>query len=485
MVTAAAGAVVLAGVITVSFGLGGAGKEAAAAGMTPAQTKERLTAEFSDFFEPLVEPRGVTEITLTASASTVELMDGVQTEVWSYNGTVPGPQIRVPFGNMLRINFENQLPQETTIHFHGIRVPNAFDGVPGVTQPPVPPGGTFTYEFTPKDSGTYWYHPHVNASEQVERGLYGTIVVEDPAVGPRYTDDMVWVIDDWLLTEAGQVYSRFVTQRDLAHDGRWGNVVTVNGKQRPKFTVQPGARVRVRLVNSSNGRVYRLYFAGLTATAIAVDGLYVRDPFPTYGFDLAPGNRLDVDITIPADAAPGREYPLQDHFGRGIGELGTIVVAGEAVPTPQFDYPSNDSVPEWAGAAGLSPDVQVLQNAQRATHAGRGPHGHGPHNIEWTLNGKTYSDYDPITLTYNTFNKVRYINQSARLHPMHLHGQFFKVLSRNGTPVDEGFFRDTVLIYGREEIEIGIVPVDRGRWAHHCHILEHADAGMMGIVDVL
>jgi FtsP/CotA-like multicopper oxidase with cupredoxin domain len=104
-------------------------------------------------------------------------------KVWAYNGQVPGPVLRVRLGETLRVHFTNNLPEETTIHWHGVRLPNAMDGVPGVTQPPVPPAGEFVYEFTPKDAGTFWFHPHVRASEQVERGLYGVLVVEDASPG--------------------------------------------------------------------------------------------------------------------------------------------------------------------------------------------------------------------------------------------------------------------------------------------------------------
>src|SRR5207249_6543867 len=171
-----------------------------------------------------------------------------------------------------------------------------MDGVPGVTQPAVQPGETFVYEFTPKDAGTFWFHPHVRASEQVERGLFGVLVVED--VEPRpYSQDVMWVLDDWLLTSEGEIFPQFNTRHDLAHDGRWGNVVTVNGRTREQLFVKAGERIRLRLLNVANGRVFRPDLSGLDAKVIAVDGMYAARPVDPVGFELAPGNRRSEEHT--------------------------------------------------------------------------------------------------------------------------------------------------------------------------------------------
>ena len=206
---------------------------------------------------------------ITAAPTQLPLLDGGTLEVWAYNGMVPGPTLRVKLGETLRVQFTNKLPQETTIHWHGVRVPNAMDGVPHATQPPVQPGGTFTYEFTPKDAGTFWFHPHVRSSEQVERGLYGLLIVEDRDP-PPYTRDLAWVLDDWLLTPERQVFPQFNTPHDLAHDGRWGNVLTVNGRTDTSLTVASGERFRLRLLNASNGRMYAPELPGLDAKIMSV-----------------------------------------------------------------------------------------------------------------------------------------------------------------------------------------------------------------------
>lgn len=429
-----------------------------------------LRDEFGQSYKNDVDKTGkIKEVEITASETEAEIVDGVKTKVWTYNGTVPGPEIRINLGDTLRVVFTNNLPQETTIHWHGVRVPNAMDGVPGVTQDPIKPGDTFTYEFTPKDAGTFWFHPHVRGSEQVERGLFGTLIVEDE-VSKKYSKDVVWVIDDWRMTKEFQVDPNFVTGHDLAHDGRWGNIITVNGSQNEVLEVQPGDRIRLRLVNSSNGRVYKPAWGNLDAKIIAVDGMYVKEPISAGTFKLAPGNRIDLDIKVPLDES---EVQIYDKYTRYANKLAKINISGEAVSIPEFDYPTNNTVPDWKDSTKASVDKVYRLNARMGTGG-----------IQWTINDKAFPDYDPFNLKFNEFNKIKFINESYRLHPMHLHGQFFKVISRNGKTVNEPYFRDTVLLEAQDTVEIGLVPMDKGKWVQHCHILEHADSGMLTVVNV-
>jgi FtsP/CotA-like multicopper oxidase with cupredoxin domain len=219
--------------------------------------------EFAGSYASEAAATGVTrEFTLTAAPATIDLLDGRPLDVWAYDGRVPGPMLRVRLGETVRATFTNRLPQATTIHWHGVRVPNAMDGVPAVTQAPVQPGETFVYEFTPKDAGTFWFHPHVRSSEQIERGLFGVLIVDDERP-PPYSRDVLWVLDDWLLAAEGGIFPEFNTRHDLAHDGRWGNVVTVNGHVREELRSTPRAD-RLRLLNVANGRVFRPTSAGST-----------------------------------------------------------------------------------------------------------------------------------------------------------------------------------------------------------------------------
>ncbi|MBA3503977.1 MAG: multicopper oxidase family protein, partial [Deltaproteobacteria bacterium] len=429
-----------------------------------------LVDEFAHAYPEKATADGkLVEHEIVAAETEVELIDGKRLRVWAYNGTVPGPTLRVRLGDTLRVKFTNKLPQETTIHWHGVRVPNAMDGVPHATQPPIRPGGSFVYEFTPKDAGTFWFHPHVRSSEQVERGLYGLLIVEDKQP-PPFSREVTWILDDWMLGADGQIFGQFNTMHDLAHDGRWGNAVTVNGRTDTVLTVAAGERIRLRLLNASNGRVYAPDLAGLDADIIAVDGLYARTPAKLARFELAPGNRLDLDVTIKG---AGRSLVVMDRFvPQRPNRLAEINVDGTA-PAPAFESPARAHVPAWA--SGL---------AQPVTHEFRlDARQGGRFGIEWTIDDKAFAGHehhhDPgLTLARGKWVRLRFVNVSARLHPIHLHGMFFKLLARDSVAVDEPFFRDTVLMHGRESIDIGVIPLDAGDWMMHCHILEHAEAGM-------
>ena len=442
---------------------------------SPAEMLRGFHEEFEGSY-PLEAPpsTGVKDWSITAAPTEVEIFDGRTMQVWSYNGQVPGPTLRLTLGQTVRVRLKNELPMPTTIHWHGVRVPNDMDGVPEVTQPPVQPGETFVYEFTPKDAGTFWFHPHVRSMEQVERGLYGLLIVEDAEPLP-YSREVVWVLDDWRLTGDGtQIDPNFATRSDLAHDGRWGNVIAINGRLNPTVDVRPGERIRLRMLNSANGRVFVPDLWRLDAKLIAVDGMFFARPYNPRRFELAPGNRLDFDITFkPEDA--GRVIPVFDRWARKPNKLAVIRVLDEVVPTPDFPVPTASRVPHWAGAETLDPTLEYVLNARTG----------GPMGVQWTLNDIAYSPHNRRdTLYYDEWAKIRFTNLSSRIHPMHMHGVFFKLLSRNGRPMDERFWRDTVLTHPRETVEIGLIPWDEGAWMLHCHILEHAAAGMMTIVEV-
>lgn len=442
---------------------------AVSVGESESDPRRGFEAELRAAYPAAVPEGGASRrVELTAARADVPQLDGRPLSVWAYDGQVPGPILRVRLGETLEVRLTNRLPQPTTIHWHGVRVPNAMDGVPGVTQDSIPPGESFTYRFTPKDAGTFWFHPHVRGSEQVERGLYGVLIVDDAEPLP-YSRDEVWVLDDWRLGPDGQIDPRFVTRHDLAHDGRWGQVVTVNGDARQRMRVRPGERIRLRLVNTSNGRVYRPDFSPLEdARIVAIDGMYTARPLSPRGLELAPGNRADLDLTIPRDAA-GTTIEIVDRFTRQPFQLALLQVEGTPVETPRFAPPSNSRVPTWRGARNIEVDETYVLDARRG----------GPHGIQWTINDQPWGEHAATQLPAGRFTRVRFRNASTRLHPMHIHGQFFRVLERNGRPAEEPFLRDTVLLHPRETVDVGMVPLDWGRWLMHCHILEHAEAGMM------
>lgn len=435
---------------------------------------QQLEQEFKGAYRENPESTGqVRSFELTAAPAEWGVVPPYRTAVWAYNGTVPGPVLRIKLGETVKVKLTNKLTQSTTMHWHGIRVPNAMDGVPGVTQPPIEAGGSFTYQFTPKDPGTFWFHPHLNSPEQIERGLQGALIVEDPKE-PRYSQDLVWVLDDWLFENGASIYDQFVTGHDLAHDGRWGNVASVNGRYLPSIPVKAGERLRIRLINAANGRVFSPTFDGLSPKVIAVDGMLAGAPFPLAQFNLAPGNRLDLDLVIPKEAA-GKSLAVSNHFGRSPQTLAFLnVEANTVVKTPAFEPPKAAHFPAWTEALAVPVAHEFILDAERG----------GPYGISWSIDGKTGHENLAATLPYGKFSRLRFTNQSGRLHPMHLHGQFFKVLARDGEPAQENFWRDTLLIGPKQSVDVGLVPLDKGLWANHCHILEHAEAGMMSTLKV-
>ncbi len=414
------------------------------------------------------------EMTLTAEKGLFKFpFFNDKTAVWQYNGQIPGPVLRAKADTILTVRLNNKLEEPTTIHWHGLRTDNAMDGVPGVTQDPVMPGDSFEYRLRLEEAGTFWYHPHFNNSEQIERGLKGVLIVDEKEQLP-WSRDTIWLLDDWSLQKDGTIYPNFNTPHDLMHDGRWGNVSTINGEYQPDFKVKPGERIRLRVINGANARVFSPHFQGLSARVIAVDGRPVSRFFALDNFMLSPGNRLDLDIVIPTDAA-GKTFEVTDNFPQKKYLLAAIHVKDEpALTTPRFEPPISDNfIP-----ARIFDNVPVTKTWELSAFRG------GELGIGWGMNQKLWPDSDTAAFKLGTPQKIVFNNTSSRLHPMHIHGVFFRVLERNGSPAVEPFTRDTVLIGPRENVVIGLVPEHKGIWATHCHILEHAEAGMMTTVEV-
>jgi FtsP/CotA-like multicopper oxidase with cupredoxin domain len=249
----------------------------------------------------------VTEVTLVATTAFQSLNgpDFPDTPVWCYDGGVPGPEIRVPQGGWLTVKAENRLDVPTTIHWHGLRVPNAMDGVAYLTQEPIAPGETFLYEFDCPDAGTFWYHPHLNGFEQIGRGLYGPLIVEEAE--PVDVDrELTFVLDDWRLTEDGAISDDFGNLHDIAHAGRLGNTATLNGGSPETIPVRAGERLRLRLVNAANARIFGLRFEGHAPSVIAIDGQPVEPHAAGEQVVLAPAMR--IDLIIDMTGAPGERF---------------------------------------------------------------------------------------------------------------------------------------------------------------------------------
>jgi FtsP/CotA-like multicopper oxidase with cupredoxin domain len=234
------------------------------------------------------------------------------TDVWAYDGKVPGPTLRLRQGERARLIVENQLDEETTVHWHGIRLPNAMDGVPGLTQRPIGPGESFVYEFTPPDAGTFWYHPHADSLKQLGRGLAGPLIVEEPQAVP-VDRDILWLLSDWRLTEDVQIAAGFGNQMEAAMSGRVGNIITLNGSVPLDQPVRAGERVRLRLLNASLARIMALRFEDHRPVIVAIDGQPCDPHEPDNGrLVLGPAMRLDVSLDMQGE--PGHRYAVVDDF---------------------------------------------------------------------------------------------------------------------------------------------------------------------------
>ncbi|KZC98810.1 multicopper oxidase family protein [Oceanibaculum pacificum] len=421
------------------------------------------------------------------------------TAIWGYDGQVPGPALRLRRGQVLEVEVENGIDRPTTVHWHGIRLPNEMDGVPGVTQDAIAPGGRFTYRFAVPDAGTYWYHPHLGSSEQIGRGLYGPLIVEEEE--PIQVDrELVWLLDDWRLGRDAQILGGFDDLHDKTHDGRIGNTVTLNGKVTETVPVRAGERLRLRLVNVANGRIFSLDFQGHRPQVIALDGHPVTPHAPKDGrITLAPGMR--ADIVLDLEGRPGERFDVVDHFyPQFVYRFVTLAYGAE---TPLRDSPldapirlaANDlPVPDLDGAqqenllfgGGMMSPMAGARMAGRTVDL-REMLGHG---VAWTMNGEAHpaneGHHHPMLFRVPLGRTCRLAmtNETAWYHPIHLHGHVFRVIARNGRKVEEDAFLDTVLIAPRESLEIAFVADNPGRWMLHCHVLEHQSGGMMGLFEV-
>ena len=409
------------------------------------------------------------------------------TPVWAYNGTVPGPELRFRQGHRLRIEVENRLEVETTVHWHGIRLPNAMDGVPHLTQKPIAArGGRFLYEFDLPDAGTYWYHPHLGSPEQVGRGLYGALIVEE-SEPPRVHRDVVWVLSDWRLDKDASIVPDFMSFMDASHAGRIGNTVTVNGAIRESFGVRAGERIRLRLINASNARIYGLTFEGHEATLIAFDGQPVA-PRAAGRVVIGPAQR--ADLILDCSREPGsRHRVVDDFYPRLAYRLLDLSYSADA--------PLRD---EFAPALRLPANTVLAADLSSAAHHGivfgggmmgnmpggmGGMMGGGKGRMIWTVNRNAVPEHDHthaplLTLARGRSYVLELVNDTAWHHPIHLHGHVFQVIEgeRKGTS------GDTVLIDPRSRAGIAFVADNPGNWMLHCHVLEHQASGMMATIRV-
>jgi FtsP/CotA-like multicopper oxidase with cupredoxin domain len=447
---------------------------------------------------PGARAQAAREVRLVAGSGRVPLVGAAypETAVWAYNGTVPGPAIRARQGERLRIYVENRLAEETTVHWHGLRVPNAMDGVPHLTQPPIAPGAAFIYEFDLPDAGTYWYHPHQRSFEQVGRGLYGPLIVEEREPIRVYRD-LTWVLDDWRLLPNAQIAGDFGNLHDSSHNGRVGNTVTVNGRILESFPVRAGERLRLRLINAANARIFALEFQDHRPMVIALDGQPVEAHEPEGG-RIVLGPAMRADLIIDMSGGPGERFTVEDRFYRGL-EYRLLDLVYDAAP-PLREQPLDAPL---RLAANTMPEPELATAERHEVRFGGGMMGGmmmammGGRRVDmremmrggmaWAINGVAATGHvmDPLlTLRRGRTHLLAMHNDTAWHHPMHLHGHAFRVTARDGQPTRHQEWQDTVLMAPHERVDIAFVADNPGDWMFHCHILEHQAAGMMGVIRV-
>ena len=401
-------------------------------------------------------------------------------DAWTYNGGLPGPLIRLRVGDRLIARFTNTLPQPTTIHWHGVRVPIGMDGVPGVSQPEVKPGESFTYDFIVRDAGLYWYHPHVMSAAQVGFGLYGALLVDDPNDGVGVGDEQVMVLSDMALEADGGLESPDSGTNIGMVFGREGNSVLVNGRVRPALTLRAGSPQRWRIVNAAKSRYFNLYLGGQPFTIIGGDGGLQEAPVQDDLLLLAPGERADV-IVAP-QGKPGEELMLQSRLhNRGYGsvefreEPDLVFLKLAALPPVQTPVlPKIGRAIAPLSAAGAVATTIELTLGQKS-----------PAEYEFGINGVPFAHGKPLRATVGETHVWTVKNTTKWSHPFHLHGFFFQVLDEKGQPVRPLAWKDTVDVPLEKSVRL-IVRFDErpGSWMYHCHILDHADGGLMGMLEL-
>lgn len=431
--------------------------------------------------EDLSADPNVLEVMLDAHLEQLELQEGVLTEMWTYNGGVPGPLLRAKQGDRLIVHFSNHLPEPTTIHWHGVRVPAEMDGSHAV-QNPVQPGETFTYSFVLPDAGTFWYHPHINSAAQVGYGLYGPIVVDDPA-SPIVADDLVLVLSDVSLEEDGQLASSDESGWFGDYFGREGALVLMNGKARPTLKMRAGIPQRWRVINAARTRFFELVLPTAQVTRIGGDAGLIETPQDQASMLLATSERGEWLVTVP-DSSVGRTYATfgdGDRFGLGFPSEQLPIIDVEVLGSEGAQpYPVPSQLRPFAELDLANLPVRQIELGEQLVD-----------DVTYlAINGEVHQEGDHA----GAHTHVAYVgdteiwevlNATEFAHPFHLHGFAFEILDLGGAPWPVREWKDSVNIPPGEVLRFVVSYDDRpGLWMFHCHILDHAELGMMAVLEV-
>ncbi len=478
---------------------------------------------------PMAGPREIVDLadgdTLSLEATLVRKMVASRTFVmYAFNRQIPGPLIRVDKGSEVHVRFTNRIDMETTVHWHGLRLDNRFDGVPGLTQDPVQPGETFDYTIRFPDSGIYWYHPHVREDVQQDLGLYGNMLVRpdrEPYEDPVHREEVV-TLDDILIDGEDLVpFGREAANFSIM--GRFGNVLLVNGEQSYDLQVRSGEVVRFYFTNVSNTRTWNVSFGGAPMKLVGADiGRFEKEMF-VRSVAIAPAQRYVVEVMFEEAG----EFPIsnritglnhmQGKFFSAEDRLGVVTVSeeaaspdhGESFRTLRVDEEVRREVEPYRTYVDAPVDrellltvdiddlpVQVMQfiaidTTYRSPVEFTDAMSHmnwisTSNEVRWILRDvETGAENMDIDWRFEVGDvvKIRLTNDPDAFHPMnhpvHLHGQRFLVLSRDGVPNENLAWKDTALLPVGATVDLLLEVTNPGKWMLHCHIAEHLEAGMM------
>ena len=410
----------------------------------------------------LNRPVEATDLAAAADVVRVELtaarIEGPGPFQYAYNGANPGPTIRAKVGDTVEVFLQNNLQSPTTIHWHGVKVPWEMDGVTWLQQP-VAAGATFTYRFVVETAGTFWYHPHFDTESQVDAGLYGMLIVEDPRE-PAVDDEVLLVFDTAMENH----------EPDRAH-GHGSNKVRwlINGESQPELRSTGGTVVRARLLNASNASYLAISWPGLRHIG-SDQGLLPALQTPSRLL-LGPGDRADVELLVGADAIPMMASPYSLNGGDAYGdavEVMRIVVDNPATAPASKPWP-------FSGAA-VTPDPGYADIIYSFAGSDR--------TATWFINGEQFPNVTVESVALGSTAIVEVRNLSPSEHPFHLHGLEFEVLSVNGVAPAYRTIEDTINLRIRDRVRLRVEADNPGDWMAHCHILPHAGDGMMTVLRV-
>ena len=423
----------------------------------------------------------IVEVALTARVAEVEVTPGERVHAWTYNGTLPGPLIRARVGDRVIVHFTNELPQPTTVHWHGVRVPIEMDGVPNVSQPETKTGERFTYDFTVRDAGLYWYHPHAFSAAQVGFGLYGALLVDDPEDGVGVADELTIVLSDIGFDKNGVPSPPDSGGPAGMVFGREGDYVLANGRILPTLLARSGAPQRWRIVNAAKSRYFFLDLGGQPFHVIGGDGGLQESPQTMSTLLITPGERADV-IVAPRRPEAGDLTLTALLYNRGYGSIEyrspvdvlTVAFTDQpTLPAPKMpDVRRTIPPPSIVGAT----KVDVVLSLPRMGTDGKS---------EFQVNGVPYWKARPYLAALGEKQIWTVKNESKFAHPFHLHGFFFQPLDDSLQPIRPLAWKDTINVPVDGTVRFLVTFDERpGMWMFHCHILDHADGGLMGHVNV-